>query len=43
MSPMLNNPWPLYETLNDGESINFYESFIVLVLFCRYAEYEERL
>ena len=43
MSPMLNNPLPLFQTICDGDSISFYESFIVLVLFCKYAEFEERL
>lgn len=44
MSPMLNNPLQLFNTLADAsQQVNFYEAFIVMVLFCRKAEYEERL
>lgn len=42
---MLNHPAPLFEALSDvaGGSVNFYESFLVLVLLCRQIEYEQRL
>ena len=44
MSPMLNNPEPLFKVLSDNSNqVNFYEAFIVMVLFCRHAEYEDRL
>lgn len=44
MSPMLNNPLPLFNLLQDSvQMVNFYEAFIIMVLFCKEADYEERL
>ena len=44
MSPMLNDTEPLFMVLADNsDEVNFYEAFIVFVLFCRHAEYEDRL
>ena len=41
---MLNNPSLLFKCLSDGSNqVNFYEAYIVMVLFCKYAEYEDRL
>lgn len=34
----------MFQALCDGSNqINFYEAFIVCVLFCKHAEYEERV
>ena len=44
MSPILNNTEPLFAALTDSSNeVNFYEAFIVMVLFCRHADYEIRL
>ena len=44
VAPMLNDTRRLFSLISDqSNQINFYEVFIVLVLFCRHAEYEERL
>ena len=44
MSPMLNYTQPLFTALKDKSNcVNFYEAYIVLVLFCRAADYEERM
>ena len=44
LSPMLNNTSTLFNKLCDSaQNINFYEAWIVMVLFCKNAEYEERI
>ena len=41
---MLNNTQLLFTALKDNSNCaNFYEAFIVMVLFCRTADYEERM
>ena len=42
-SPMINNPIRLFEFLKEGHSINVLEVFIALVLFCKNAEYDDRI
>ena len=44
MSPILNNSQPLFLMLKDPSmQVIFYEAYIVLVLFCKNAEYDDRL
>ena len=43
LSPMINNPLPLYNFLRDGHKINFFEVFIALTLFAEKAEYDTRI
>ena len=44
ISPILNNTEPLFSVLSDNSNqVNFYEAYIVMVLFCRHADYEIRL
>ena len=43
-SPLLNDCTPLFNVLADSSyQVNFYEAYIACVLFCRYAEYDERV
>ncbi len=43
MSPMINNPKPLFEFLTDGHNINILEVMIALIIFAKHAAYDERI
>ena len=40
---MINNPQPLFEFLREGHNISVFETFIALVIFCKKAEYDDRI
>ena len=40
---MINNTRPLFDFLREGHSISVLETFIALVLFCKKAEYDDRI
>ena len=43
ISPMINNPLPLFNFLKEGHNINFLETIISLVIFTKNAEYDDRI
>ena len=43
ISPMINNPRPLFDFLTDGHNINILEVMIALIIFAKNAAYDERI
>ena len=43
ISPVINNPIPLYDFMREGHNVNIHEVFIALVFFCYKAHYNDRI
>ena len=43
ISPVINNPLPLYDFMREGHNVNIHEVFIALVFFCYKAHYNDRI